>query len=163
MQMTATTLRASLADTGPSILDSYVQDDGPLEKMSKSRGNCVTVDMAVFGIASIKPGYEFRDMANRTISNWKRCSIWRDRNGDGCFYTGPAFGTLPVFLCKSDEIIPARLLIDGVERMQHGKQRRFWAAMAEAFPDEFHDVESEFEPLEVPDHLRAGIYCKHDR
>ena len=91
-------MRLFLSDSTPSVLDSYVQRQGKCEKMSKSRGNCVTVDMVVYGVAEIDAGYEFRDTDNRVIHDWKRFNIWRDKSCGGDFFTGAAFGQIPVFL-----------------------------------------------------------------
>jgi hypothetical protein len=131
-------MRLELNDNTPSILDSFQSDGSEQEKMSKSRGNSVSVDMVVNGVASIGAGQEFRDLENRVIQNWKRCGIWRGT--DGFYRTSPAFGKRPVFLCLSHEIIPSRLVVNRREVMQHGNLLHFWEVFHEAFPDEFYET-----------------------
>jgi len=135
-------IRLDLADTGPSVLDSAICDPGaPREKMSKSRGNGVTVDAVLYGVAELAGGHEFRDVENRRIVEWQRCGVWRDRHGDGFFYTGSSFGGQPVFLCLCDEIIPSRLLIGGREVLQHPSLVSFWEPFYRAFPEAFDLVD----------------------
>lgn len=63
-------IRTSIDDTAGSSLDMWVADHSKEpEKMSKSRGNCVTVDMVIYGVASVTPGHEFRDSENRVIDD----------------------------------------------------------------------------------------------
>jgi len=157
-------MRLNLEDNKPSVLGFFVRDDEqPREKMSKSRGNCVTVDMVVYGVMYLEVGYEFRDAENRVIKNWKQCGIWRNKSGDGFYYTGPAFGERPVFLCKIDEIIPARLLLNEVEVMQHPDLINFRDVFYNKFPDEFRDTgEVSYYVREPSDYERAGVYGNLD-
>lgn len=88
------------------------------DKMSKSRGNVVTVDEVIYGVADLDPSCEFRDLSGRVI-DYKSLGVWRHRSGDSMFYTSTRTGKRPVFLHQKDNPEPALLLIDGVERIQH--------------------------------------------
>lgn len=151
--------RVSLSDVRGSYLDEMQESQHGPAKMSKSRGNCVTVDMCVYGVAEIDPGFEFRDSFNRVIRKWHRCGIWRDKAGDGMFYAGPAFQKRPVLLCRADEIIPSRLVVNGREVMQHPHLFALWDALHAAYPDEFYDTE-EIHYAERSCYHRAGVYAK---
>lgn len=174
-------LRTDLTDHEPSMMLRWrVDPNAKPEKMSKSRGNAISVDMALNTIHELAKGWEFRDMLNRRIENWRDFGIWQNKNGDGMFYCGsstawlarelsswpgtdipPSWSHLPVFLCDSKEVIPPRLLINGHEVMQHPHLFDFWDAMAKAFPDEFEEClgpEAYYTP--VSDYEKAGVYSQ---
>lgn len=73
---------------------------GHWEKMSKSRGNGVTVDEVVAGVAAVAPGYEFCDPSGATIDH-RAWEVWRDRSGNGSYFTATRYGKRPVFLKRA--------------------------------------------------------------
>ena len=89
------------------------------EKMSKSRSNAISVDEAVYGVCDVAQGYEFRDSFGAVI-DFRSLGVWRNRPGDGMYYTAARFGMLPVFLHQVGNPEPCILLIKGKERQQHG-------------------------------------------
>ena len=97
------------------------------EKMSKSRGNGISVDEVVHGVYGVADGYEFRDASGATIA-FLALGVWQNRGGDSMFYTAERFGRVPVFLCQIGNPAPCILLIDGVEREQHEKR---WVALTQ--------------------------------
>ncbi len=64
-------------------------------KMSKSSGNAINVDEAVYGVYSISEGHRFCDI-NNNIVDWKVLCVWRKGNK---YFTAKRFGLIPVFLC----------------------------------------------------------------
>lgn len=90
------------------------------EKMSKSRGNVVTIDEVVGGVSEIDSDYEFRVQVGpdemRALVDYRKVGVWR------CgidYFTSTRLGKLPVYLCRKGVDGPCTLLIDGVEREQH--------------------------------------------
>jgi hypothetical protein len=90
------------------------------EKMSKSRHNVVTPDEVVFAVYDLQRGYEFRTI-DGIIREPLRYGIWRNKGGDGFYYTSSQTGRQPVFLCRTGHAETCVLMIDGEERMQHPK------------------------------------------
>jgi len=68
-------------------------------KMSKSRGNVVSVDEVVRGVCSMKQGYEFQDVDGNII-DWYKLNVWKDV--DENFYTAQHFGKQQVFLTRTE-------------------------------------------------------------
>ena len=87
------------------------------EKMSKSRGNVVTVDEAVYGVYQMDEGYEFRNAFGDVIDH-KFWGIWQDKADTGLYFTSTTTGKQPAFLCEVDGEA-CILLIDGEELPQH--------------------------------------------
>lgn len=153
---------------GPSFFERLEQDKSqPVEKMSKSRGNVITIDEIVSGVTDLSPGFEFRDCFGVKIHDFRKLHVWRAKYGDGNFYAGTQFNgvakemlgleRLPIFLHFENNPIPCRLLINGREMMQHSKYLTFWNKMAEKFPDEFHAIPQE---EQISDYELAGVYSK---
>lgn len=89
------------------------------EKMSKSRGNVITPDEIIYGVAEVQSGYEFRFLDGMVINDFRKLGVWQDKPRDGMFYTSTRIGKQPVFLCqKGDPGVPA-ILVNGREVMQH--------------------------------------------
>lgn len=86
-------------------------------KMSKSRGNVITPDEVIYGVAYFfEEGYDFRDSWGRVV-DYQQMGVWRNKGGDGFYYTSTRTGRQPVFLCTAGE--PCRLLVNGEEVVQH--------------------------------------------
>lgn len=66
--------------------------DSKPEKMSKSRGNVITIQEVARRISSIKDGYEFRDHHGNVVDDPLRLEIWRDY--DEQFYCGSRWNCL---------------------------------------------------------------------
>ncbi len=90
------------------------------EKMSKSRGNVVMVDEVVFGIQELDRECEFCDKDGNLIEDYKKFEIWRDKLGDGMFYSSKRFGKFPVYLRNKNTLELCTFLINGKEVLQHG-------------------------------------------
>lgn len=95
------------------------------EKMSKSRGNVITVDEVVNGIYEVDSRYEFRDQTNKVI-DWKERGVWRDRERTGYYFMSSRYKLQPAFLHCKDNPVPCLLLINSVEQVQHSKLSEFW-------------------------------------
>ncbi len=153
-----------------AIIDHYkikpVEGATP-EKMSKSRGNVITIDEVVGRISSISPGFEIRDHHNNIIDNIDRLNLWRDK--DRMIFCGskwnclrkhpgfeilgqmeitehssspvPVFSHIPVFLHKTGNPIPVTYeLENGKILQQHPFAIKFWNRMYAEYPDEFEDI-----------------------
>ena len=72
------------------------------EKMSKSRGNVVTIDEVVHGVRNVADGYVFRNHACEVV-DYSALGVWRNQ-ADGCYYTSTRTGLRPVFLCRESDI-----------------------------------------------------------
>lgn len=101
------------------------------EKMSKSRGNVVTIDEVVHGISELDPSVEFRFGNGQVIADYKAVGVWRDSPGDSMFYTATRHGKQPVFLHEKDNPFPAMLLIHGSETIQHPGEFDLWWGILE--------------------------------
>jgi len=55
--------------------------------MSKSRGNTVAIDEAIFRVYSVTDGYQFIATDGRVV-DWEAECVWRDRHGTDEFFTG---------------------------------------------------------------------------
>ena len=86
------------------------------EKMSKSRGNVVTIDEVVYLIHEVDDAYEFRDKYGTSVDH-RNMGVWRDKGGD--FFTNTRSGKQPIFLCEKGNPSQCILLIDGQEKEQH--------------------------------------------
>lgn len=78
-----------------ALIDKIVlrpNPDSKPEKMSKSRGNVITIQEVVRRVSSIKEGYEFRDHHGNVIDDPLRLEIWRDY--DEQFYCGSRWNCL---------------------------------------------------------------------
>jgi len=67
--------------------------------MSKSRGNTIPIDEAIYRVWSVFPGYEFTTADGRVV-DWEKECVWRDRMGTGKFFTGSP-GKIEVFLVET--------------------------------------------------------------
>ncbi len=103
------------------------------EKMSKSRGNVVMVDEVVYGVCEITDGYEFRNINNEPIEDFRAIGIWRDKGGDGNFYSSLRTGKHPVFLCKKGEPVPCHFSTNDMH--QHPSLLDYWRRMLELYED----------------------------
>lgn len=89
------------------------------EKMSKSRGNVVTVDEVTYGVYLLDPSYEFCNIYGMPI-DYRELGVWQDKANTGYYYTSTRTGRQPVFLFeKANKEGPCRLLINGKEILQH--------------------------------------------
>lgn len=88
------------------------------EKMSKSRGNVVVPDEVVYGVYELDKDYEFR-FSDGQVCDWREMGVWRNKGGDGFFWTATRHKRQAVFLCEVGNPTPCLLLIDGEERDQH--------------------------------------------
>lgn len=93
-----------------------------MEKMSKSRGNVVTVDEVVHGVQSLREGWELRDANNETVDP-NKVGAWVDLNGN--YFTAVRNGKQPLWLCRIEEPVPP--LIRGC--VQHTQQIGYWQRM----------------------------------
>ncbi len=91
------------------------------KKMSKSGGNAIGVDEAVYGVCEVDRGYEFRSEDGRVLNmvDVKRLGVWRDRAGSGDYFTASRFGGRPVFLHQVGNPEPCQFDVDGEIRDQH--------------------------------------------
>lgn len=107
------------------------------EKMSKARGNVVTPDEVIFGVAELAHGYEFRHPEGSLLEDYKKWGVWRNNLHDSMFYTSTRTGKSPVFLHEKGNPVPGMLLIDGEERVQHADKTELWflILVREQFPD----------------------------
>jgi hypothetical protein len=96
----------------------------PLEKMSKSRGNVVTPEEVVYGVRELKEGYEFRSTTGELV-DYEEINIYQNPE-DHYFYTTTRFGKQPVFLCEKDNSVPAIILWNGMELLQHFNLVDYW-------------------------------------
>jgi len=110
------------------------------EKMSKSRGNVITVDEVVCGVQDLASGHEFRDESNRVI-DWRSLAVWRHPH-TGMYWTATRFGKRPVFLHGEGNPVPAMLLIDGVETLQHEWHEAFWMLMLDQYEADGSDCQA---------------------
>jgi len=110
------------------------------EKMSKSRGNVVTVDEVVYGVYEVASGYEFRNALGEII-DYKFWGIWQDKSGTGDFYTSTRTGKQPAFLCEVDGD-PCVLLINGEERSQHSDEEMWFVGYVGSLKEEQDDDET---------------------
>ncbi len=75
------------------------------EKMSKSKGNVVTVDEVVCGVASVIEGYEFRDENLKLID-----SVNCVRGKDNSYWLYRKHGGRPVFLHYKNDPVPPLIM-----------------------------------------------------
>jgi valyl-tRNA synthetase len=94
-------------------------------KMSKSKGNVITIDEVVRGVHELSGDYELRDLHGRLV-DWRKMCVWRSPEG---YRTSSPTGKQPIFLHLKDEPVPG--LISG--RMQHKEARNYWAALLEKY------------------------------
>ncbi len=109
------------------------------EKMSKSRGNVISPEEVVCGVADLRTGYEFRGLDRRVIQDFKAVGVWCDP-ATGWYFTAERYGKAPVFLCQTGNPVPP--LLHGAEdeepRLQHRAPyaSAFWALMAYLYEDQ---------------------------
>ncbi len=92
------------------------------EKMSKSKGNGISVDEVVKRVAGLKEGYEFRDRSGELV-DYKKERVWRDKLGYKTF-TG-----YPVFLHEVDNPVPCML----VDKVQHPNRYNYWSNLLDKY------------------------------
>ena len=91
-------------------------------KMSKSRGNVVTIDEVVRGVSSLEEGLEFRDL-NGDVIDWKIKGVWfLEKQG---YFTSTKD---PVFLHIINNPIPV-LLEPRMDTVQHPEEINFWITL----------------------------------
>ena len=95
------------------------------EKMSKSRGNAVSVDEVVHGVRELKDGYEFRYRSGELV-DWELVGVWRDIKG---YTTYTRSGRSIVFLHEKDNPVPALL----VDKVQHPNEIEYWVDLLEKY------------------------------
>lgn len=88
------------------------------EKMSKSRGNSISVDEVVHGVCILDPICEFRFKNGNIIDDFKSLGVWKDPTSN-MYFTATRYGKKPVFLHYLGNPEPAKLLINGKEIAQH--------------------------------------------
>lgn len=88
-----------------------------LEKMSKSRGNVITIDEVVHGVSELDPRFVFRYFDGSVASRLDR--VWRAASGS--FFCHQS----PVFLCRREHYAPCAFP-DG---MQHKSNGDLWHAL----------------------------------
>lgn len=110
------------------------------EKMSKSRGNVITPDEVMYGVAELQPGYEFRFFNGVVIDDFKELGVWRNRLNDSMFYTSTRTGKHPVFLHEKGNPVPALLLIDGEECLQHPEKHHLWLHILQINGEDISDL-----------------------
>lgn len=121
------------------------------EKMSKSKGNVISVDEVVYGVANVDPRYEFRSPDGDVI-DWKELCVWRNPDpADNFYYTAVRFGRMPVFLHEAGNPVPALFLIDGEERVQHPRRAAIWHGILERHPEGRGQYGLEYYGLKTPD------------
>lgn len=91
-----------------------------MEKMSKSKGNVVTIDEVVYGVSSVASGYEFRDENSELIDPVNRAY----RMGNS-YRLHRKYGHHPVFLHYKDDPVPP--LIMG--KVQHENLLDYWSRL----------------------------------
>ena len=94
------------------------------EKMSKSRGNVISVDDVVYGVYRVAPGYEFRDLHGLVINPIQRV---RQDGPDYRYRYMDHLGGAPVFLHLKGEPVPP--LIRG--KRQHPECVKYWRELLE--------------------------------
>ena len=90
-------------------------------KMSKSRGNVISPDEVVYGVYTLAPGYEFRDLEGQLV-DWEKERVWF-MSGRG-YLTSTKYGRRPVFMHKVDDPIP--VFLSNMETVQHVEEVEFW-------------------------------------
>lgn len=89
------------------------------EKMSKSKGNSISVDEVVRGVAQVAPGFVLHDEHGRVVRP-QDVGAWRGLYG--MYYEAARFGGKPLFLNYDDDN-PVPPLLCG--EVQHPKSK-FW-------------------------------------
>ncbi len=92
-----------------------------LVKMSKSRGNVISPDEVIRGVAELSDDYEFRDLDDELI-DWKLKRVWFDHNVG--YRTSTKYGRQPVFLHIKSSSIPPNLTT--LQTVQHAAELGFW-------------------------------------
>lgn len=94
-------------------------------KMSKSRGNVVSVDEIVHWVRSLADGFEFRDRQDQLI-DWKHRRVWfLDKQG---YFVDKRE---PVFLHRVGDPVP--MLLSGWSTVQHPNALDYWLALLEKY------------------------------
>ena len=96
-------------------------------KMSKSRGNVVTIDEVVYGIYKLPHEYGFRDRTGKLV-DFKKVGVWRDTDG---YRTSTRDGNRPVFLHEKDNPVPGMM----GSRLQHPNDFEYWSALLEKYEE----------------------------
>lgn len=96
-----------------------------LTKMSKSKGNVITIDEVVKGVHSLDDNFEFRDLSGQLV-DWKKRTVWLSPEG---YRTSSPTGKRPVFLHLVGEPVPPLLM----SCVQHKEERRYWAELLEKY------------------------------
>lgn len=103
------------------------------EKMSKSRGNVITPDEVVHGVAELAHGFVFRGPPDGRVIDYLALGVWRD--SDGMYYTSGRHGKQEVFLCHADDVVPPMLLVRGEPTVQHLGCTGFWMGLLDGQSD----------------------------
>src|SRR3990167_10229920 len=107
------------------------------EKMSKSRGNGVSVDEVISGVSEINCNYEFRDINGYKIDYNKEC-IWNA--GDYQYFTAKRYGKKPVFLHQKEYLKPCAFVVDGELKFQHVNLKKYWKKLEKVFQNKGIDL-----------------------
>ncbi len=93
-----------------------------LTKMSKSKGNGISVDEVVKGVYALREGYEFRDQSGELV-DYKKERVWQDKSGYRTFI-GAA-----VFLHEVDNPVPCML----GTKLQHPHDYKYWSNLLDEY------------------------------
>ena len=96
-----------------------------LTKMSKSKGNVITIDEVVRGVHRLPSNFEFRDNRGGLI-DWLKLGVWRSPEG---YRMGSPYGKQPVFLHLVGEPVPP--LVMG--KVQHPEEEAYWAHLLDLY------------------------------
>jgi valyl-tRNA synthetase len=96
-------------------------------KMSKSKGNVITIDEVVQGVYQLADGFEFRDLYG-VLVDWQKMCVWRAPEG---YRTSTPTGKRPVFLHQVGEPVPPLVL----DKVQHEEAINYWANLLELYED----------------------------
>jgi len=97
-------------------------------KMSKSRGNVVTIEEATHQVYYLKPGFEFRDLGGEVV-DYRAVGDWFE---DGVGYRmAKVFGHRPLFLHR--DLDPVPVMLATMTTVQHAGEHDFWVRLLELY------------------------------
>lgn len=99
------------------------------EKMSKSKGNTVSVDEVVYGVRSIREGFELRDEQNQVVDP-REVGAWESQETFE-YFTAVRMGKRPLWLCMTGEPVPPLVR----EKVQHRDEIDYWMWMLSLYED----------------------------
>lgn len=93
-------------------------------KMSKSRGNVVTIEEATHRVYYLRPGFEFRNL-DGDVMDYHAVGAWFE---DGVGYRMcSTLRNQPIFLHRVDDPVPVMLAT--MTTVQHTGEHDFWVGM----------------------------------